>query len=179
MNDKDICKRKGSIKSEVIYNKEETHRYLLKRVWKDEEIKKMVSIIMFNPSYANELVYDYTSMKVINYLINQDKYKGVYILNLYSIIETKGENVKGDLKLANIRENDKYIAECLGKSDKVYIAWGTNENNKKRIKQIIKLLKNNNFNEVYKLIDRDGENKHPSRCSIVGEQSVKLEDILG
>lgn len=170
--------RERSIKSKATFDKEGRHRYILERVWEDNSSKAMASVIMFNPSYANEIIYDYTTMKVTNYLISNSNYKGVYILNLYSIIETDSKKVKKGLKLENKKENDECIDKCFKNSKKVYIAWGANKNNEKRIKEIIKILKNNNFNNVYELIDEDGQNKHPSRCTIVGEQSKSIEEIL-
>ena len=178
MVNENVLEKVGVIKSKATFDKSENHRYVLERVWDDDSSKEMVSVVLFNPSYANEILYDYTSMKVINYLINQNKYRGVYILNLYSIIETKSENVKGELKLAKTKENNSHIEECFNKSAKIYIAWGSNKSNVRRVKEIINILKNSKFDKVYKLIDNYGKSNHPSRCNILGEKSIILESIL-
>jgi hypothetical protein len=173
-----VLEKVGIINSKATFDKLGKHRYVLERVWDKDSSKAMVSVVLFNPSYANEILYDYTSMKVINYLINQNKYRGVYILNLYSIITRKSEDVKSELKLADIKENNNYIELCFKKSKKIYIAWGSNEGNIRRVREIINILKNNKFNEVYKLVDKDGKSFHPSRCNIVDEESISLESIL-
>lgn len=166
----------GEIKSKCIYSQDKKHRYLLERVWSNEEDKGMASIIMMNPSYANEIKFDYTSMKIINYLIDKNDYRGVYILNLYSIIETDSKKLTNDKMNQNKSVNDNYIREytTLNKVQKVYKAWGFNSRDGDRAKEIEKILKNNKVESAYQLVDKNNNPIHPSRCTIAGEKEIKI-----
>jgi len=89
--------KQATINSIAVFNEDRNgnkYRYVLERTWDNSKDKPMASVIMFNPSYADELRYDYTSMKIINYLIDKGECRGVYILNLYPIIKATREEVK-------------------------------------------------------------------------------------
>jgi len=156
-------KKISTIKSKVILSDKEihnyTHRYLLERIWKEEGSK--ATIIMLNPSYADELKWDYSSMRVINFLIDQG-YGGVSIVNLFSCIETNSEN----LPPYNIRYNtdtDKYIAEAVARNKDIIIAWGTNKNRKRRIQSLKSILQNQTEKKkIFRLTDNDGSINHVS-----------------
>ncbi|MDB3085463.1 hypothetical protein C4097_13100 [Clostridioides difficile] len=168
--------RESIIKSEVVFSKDKKHRYLIKCIW--DEDKPKASIILLNPSSANEYKYDNTSMKVINYLVDNRDYGGIYIVNLYSYIETNSDKVTGNIKILGKKENDKWIKSAINNSEKVYIAWGSNDGNKTRIKEVIDILKCNNCKIVYKLLDKNGDAKHPSICNIVSEEQIDIASIL-
>lgn len=166
----------GEIKSRCIYSQDKSHRYLLERIWSDDKDKCMASIIMMNPSYADEIKYDYTTMKIINYLIDRKCYKGVYILNLYSIIETESKKLTKAKMKQNKSVNDNYIMEYTkpDKVQKVYKAWGFNSRDEDRAKEIEEILKNNKVESIYQLLDKNNNPIHPSRCTIVGEKEIKI-----
>ncbi|WP_366924638.1 DUF1643 domain-containing protein [Metallumcola ferriviriculae] len=153
----------STIKSKVILSDKKihnyTHRYLLERVWKKESPK--ATIIMLNPSYADELKWDYSSMRVMNFLIDQG-YGGVSIVNLFSCIETNSKN----LPPYNIRYNadtDKYIAEAVARNKDIIIAWGTNKNRKRRIQSLKTILQNQTEEKrIFRLMDSDGKIHHVS-----------------
>jgi hypothetical protein len=171
----------GKIISEATFeedSKGNKYRFVLERTWDENKDKPMVSVIMFNPSYADALRYDYTSMKVINYLIDKKECRGVYILNLYPIIKSDSKYVKGDIKKLSIKENNKSIIDSINKSSKVYFAWGSNTNNKRRIKDVINNLMVNGFKFAYLLVNDKGESIHPSRCTIFGEEEKELKKYI-
>ncbi|WP_315169478.1 DUF1643 domain-containing protein [Metaclostridioides mangenotii] len=172
---------KGIIKSSAIFdedNEGNRFRYVLERIWDKNEDKPMVSVIMFNPSYADGLRYDYTSMKIINYLIDKGECRGVYILNLYPIIKSTRDDVKGDIKKLSIKENNKSIIDSINMSSKVYFAWGSNTNNKRRIEDVINNLMVNGFKFANLLVNDKGESIHPSRCTIFGEEEKELKKYI-
>ena len=93
--------KRSCIKSRAIFvydKNDKKHRYLLERIWDYNKNKGMASVILFNPSNADELKYDRTTMEIINYLIGKNKYNGVFLLNLYSIVELDSKKVIGDNK---------------------------------------------------------------------------------
>lgn len=110
------------IESKSIFNNNKVnHRYILTRIW--DSTKNCVSVILFNPSYANENIFDITTMKVMNYLMNENKYGGIYFLNLYTIVEPDSKKIKNENKRVP-KEADEWIEYAIKNSDRVYIGWG-------------------------------------------------------
>ena len=60
--------------------KQRKNRYFLSYIWDNK--KPALGVIMFNPSYANEIKPDRTHARLINKF--QDKYGGLKVLNLIS-----------------------------------------------------------------------------------------------
>lgn len=170
--------REGTIESKVFFDKYDKYdfRYSLERVWNKEK-EDMATIILFNPSYADEYKYDYTSMKVINFLMKQKDYKGIYITNLYPIIMLERKQVKGKLKEYKQEENNFFIKQAIKKSKDIYIGWGSHKDNKTRIREVIEILKENNINEVYELLDEDNNQKHISRITIKDRNKKTLNEL--
>ena len=119
--------KKGTTTTEVIYNQNKSQRYLLRKVW--DTTKPIVSLIMTNPSIADVVATDMTTLYVVNNLANLGIYGGVDILNMTSHITGKIDT-KTNLTLTD--ENITHILKSAETSDKVIIAWGKiGENNKK------------------------------------------------
>ena len=82
------------IESEVlsccVFSENKRQRYSLLRKWDSAKLNAVV--IMPNPSYLDELKYDYSSMRLMNYLIDVG-YGGMTIVNLFSYIETDSNNL--------------------------------------------------------------------------------------
>lgn len=155
-------------------NNRRKHRYLLERIWDNSEKKGMATIVMFNPSYADELKYDKTSMNVVNYLLDKEKYNGVYILNLYSIVETNGKNVTGRLKKVGNDRSNRFMKIAFKNSKDIYVAWGSSKNNDKRIKEVKNIMRASGHNDIYQLLDKCGKATHPSICTIVSDKKISL-----
>ncbi|MFL0557359.1 MULTISPECIES: DUF1643 domain-containing protein [Paenibacillus] len=154
--------RTATIQSKVIFSNTRKHRYLLERVWDDK--KKKATIIMINPSFADELKTDLTVCKLMNFLIDNE-FGSLRIVNLYAFISTdpsyltNNKDAVGDL-------NDQYILESINDVDLVIIAWGIEKDKyKKRKEQVKKVLQHLNI-EVKGFIDSDGRiGRHPSRIN--------------
>lgn len=165
---------KSCIRSRIFFDKQRKHRYLLERIWSEDKNKGMASIIMFNPSYADELKYDKTSMVVMNYLIDKNKYNGVYILNLYSIIETDSAKVVKGLKKAGNYNNNRFMKIAFKKSTDVFVAWGSDRDNTTRIKEVKSMIKSSGHKYINQLLDSNGNSTHPSICTIVSDKKINL-----
>ena len=127
---------KGAMHTEVIFNKDKSERFLLRKVW--DESKPIVCLIMTNPSSANVVEIDMTVHYAISNLYKLD-YGGMEILNMTSAITTKLDTSK---KLTLSDENAEYIIASAGKADKVILAWGKLGENNKRVSLLqMKLLK--------------------------------------
>ena len=119
---------KAVMKTEAIFSENRRHRYLLRKEW--ESKKPRATIIMTNPSTADMLMMDYTTMYILNNTVKLD-FGSIDIVNLSSTMTTKLD-VRNDLDVKSDAENIEYIVKSAEKSDKVIIAWGKlGENNKK------------------------------------------------
>lgn len=145
---------KSILKTEVRFNENKEYRYLLRKEWDSKKKKAMV--IMVNPSTANELSIDFTTLYTLNNLQNLD-YGGVDIVNLYPKITSKLKML--DISKDEIKLNNDLIVELAEKVDTIILAWGKKgENNKKVSNQqnsLIKLL--SKYNEkIFVLGDGKG-----------------------
>jgi hypothetical protein len=162
------------VKSKAIFSDDRNHRYLLKRVW--DEKKEYATIIMLNPSYADELKYDYSSMRAINYILDNQKnellnkeYGGVNIVNLFSIVETNSSNLPSYNERFN-NDTNKYIEKAIKESKDIFIGWGSNRNRKKRVEFIKGKLKGK---RIFRFVDGSNYNKHISLLS----KNIRLEQL--
>ncbi|MCT4508240.1 MAG: DUF1643 domain-containing protein [Tepidibacter sp.] len=147
--------QKSIIKTEACFSKDRLHRYILRKEW--DKNKKKAMIIMINPSYADELLMDYTTMYVINNLLKLG-FGSVEIVNIFSRIDIK-INVNDSIEKLMDKENDIHILKAADKVDNIIIAWGkVGVNNKKiqeRQKEVFELLKEYN-NKLYIIQDKLG-----------------------
>jgi hypothetical protein len=130
---------KAVVKTEAIFSDDRKHRYLLKKEWDTKKPK--ATIIMTNPSTADMLTMDYTTLYILNNLAKLD-FGAVDIVNLVSKTTTKLK-IKEDIDSQSFdEENAGFIFKSAEKADKVIIAWGKLGENNKKIRDIQdKLLK--------------------------------------
>lgn len=168
--------RVAHIFNESIFSDDGNHRYLLTRVWNNE--LPSVTIIMLNPSYADELMWDWSSMRIMNYIVGCKKYGGIDIVNLFSCIEKDSERLT-QYKQKFDDNTDKYINKVIEKNSDIIIAWGVNKNRKTRIKTIKKFIKKYNNKNIFRLVDEDDEIKH---ISVVSNHfkiiRIDIDDII-
>jgi hypothetical protein len=107
---------KDNIKCESVFNDDRTHRLLWRRVWNKD--KPMACVIMLNPCHADNIITDTTTALVVNNVARLEKFGGVNILNLFSILTPK-LHLRGNVdEEINAPENDDFIktfAEALKK----------------------------------------------------------------
>ncbi|KJL02518.1 DUF1643 domain-containing protein [Priestia aryabhattai] len=168
------------IKSEAEFSKDEsaTHRYLLKKVW-DEE-KSIVTIIMLNPRKETDALYlDKSVMLFMNYCISKN-FGGFYIVNLFSYRCNSESKLKAiDYDKRYDQQTDKWIRHAVNNSVKLYIGWGSNNNRKKRIKQIQEMLRECNDIDIVKLNTVDDREVHMSRSTLKKtEVVINIDKIL-
>jgi hypothetical protein len=116
------------MKTETVFSDDKKHRYLLRKEWDSKKPK--ATIIMTNPSTADILVMDYTTMYILNNLAKLN-FGSVEIVNMVSRTTTKLKVSDDSFSFAD-EENIGFIVKSAKESDKVIIAWGKlGENNKK------------------------------------------------
>lgn len=126
---------KLTMKTETVFSDDRLNRYLLRKEWDNK--KPRATIIMTNPSFADLLTLDYTTLYILNNISKLD-FGAVDIVNMTSRITTK-LNVKEELDTEIEPANADFIVKSAEKSDVVIIAWGKlGENNKK-----VRIVENN------------------------------------
>ncbi|MBQ5989209.1 MAG: DUF1643 domain-containing protein [Oscillospiraceae bacterium] len=146
------------IKSKVLFSDDGEHRMLLRREW--NRSGKSAMIIMINPSIADTICVDVTTMLVLNNL-QKLGFGSVNIVNLYSRITEKLRfrfNSDDDLIA---KECDDIIEQYAALSDAVIIAWGSVGSKSERVherqKDILERL-NKYKNKLYQIGE---EGYHP------------------
>ena len=174
--------KKGTISSEVLFDEvnDRKHRYYLYREWQDKG--NIACVIMLNPSYADEVKWDYSSMRVMNYLIDYKlkKYKAIYIVNLFSVVETNSKNLFKIIPSDRNNSNtDYWIDNSIQKSDDIFIGWGAvkNKNMQARIDFVKSAIKKHN-KSIYRFTNPDGSSSHVSRLTNKAKaKKITLSDL--
>jgi hypothetical protein len=148
---------KSSLKTEAVFSENKEHRYLLKKEW--DKNKKKAMIIMINPSTADSMLIDRTTMYVINNL-SQLGYGSVDILNAFSKISTK-ISLSNDMDDLVTKENDVYVQKSATKADSIIIAWGSKgrSNGKMKIRR----------DEIFKILE-----EHKAKLFVIKDSNGKV-----
>ena len=126
-----------TIRSKAIFSDDKEHRLLLRKEWDSEKPTAMV--IMINPSTADTVNFDMTTMLVLNN-VSKLGFGSVNIVNLYSrIMEKLNLRFNGDDELIH-DEADEIIQQYAAMSDAIIIAWGTIGKNTLRVRERQKYL---------------------------------------
>ena len=116
---------KSLIRTEAVFSNDGKHRFLLHKEW--DKTKQTAMLIMKNPSIADTVSLDATTINVINNLVKLN-FGSVDIVNLYSLISSK-LRFSSDMGI-NHSENDHFIRKYAEKADIIIIAWGKIGNSK-------------------------------------------------
>ena len=106
----------------------EKYRYKLTRTWDDD--KKKVLFIMLNPSTANHVENDLTTIRCINFA-KKWGYGGIMIGNIYPFRAKRPKDLKkwinNDFGVAcSLWENQIHVGEMAQQADMIVCAWGCN-----------------------------------------------------
>lgn len=169
---------KSTIKCEAVFNEEHTHRFSWKRVW-GKDNKGVAAVIMLNPAQSDDIVMDTTSSPVVNNIARLERFSGVEVLNLYSLLTSKLNfrwNSDEDL---NQPENDGYIQKAAESSPCIIVAWGKSADTNKRIasraKAVLGLLKPHQ-EKVHVISDGERDGLHPLTPSLRMQWTLKPFD---
>ena len=110
---------KAILKTETVFSEDRRHRYLLRKEWDTKKPK--ATIIMTNPSSADLMTMDYTTLYIMNNVVRLD-FGSIDIVNMVSKITTRLD-VKNDIDAKMDKENTDFIIKSAEKADKVIIAW--------------------------------------------------------
>ena len=131
---------KSVMRTEVIFLEDRQQRYLLRKEW--DKTKKKAMVLIINPSYANKILMDMTTLFVINNLYRL-AFGVAEIVNLFSTVDGN-RSVKHEVAEA-LTANQEQLVASAEKVDVIIIAWGkAGENSKsiqKRQQDFLELLK--------------------------------------
>ena len=117
------------LKTQTVFSDDRNNRYLLRKEW--DAKKPKATIIMTNPSAADLMTIDYTTIYILNNISKLD-FGSVDIVNLYSTVTTK--LTADNLNVKVEKENAEFILKSAEKSDKIIIAWGKIGENNQRVR---------------------------------------------
>jgi len=129
------------MKSKAVFDRSNPsyqYRYSLIKLW-DETLPK-ATIIMLNPSIANELKNDLSVNRCLNFLIDNN-YGSLEIVNLFAYIETDSNNLRTNQEYIG-SENDNYICEAIVNSETIIVAWGSDNEYRIRKRQVLSIIGN-------------------------------------
>ena len=131
---------KDTIKCEVVFNDDKTHRFLWKQVW--DKDKPLACVISLNPCLSDTKILDTTTFLTLNNICRLGDYGGLTIVNLFSLLTPKLHFTSTE-KL-NDEANDSYIKKAAEEASVVILAYGkavdTNISLYNRAKEVISLL---------------------------------------
>ena len=111
----------------AIISKCEKYRYKLTRTW--DEDKKKVLFIMLNPSTANHIENDLTTIRCINFA-EKWGYGGIMIGNIYPFRAKRPKDLRKWLDISMnpmaLNENMRHVREMAKQTDLIVCAWGCN-----------------------------------------------------
>jgi hypothetical protein len=155
------------ITTTATFSEDRQRRYLLRKEWDDK--LPQATIIMTNPSTADILTMDYTTLYIMNNLVKLGNFGSIDIVNLTANPTVK-LNVKEDITENLEDENVAHILKSAEKSDSIIIAWGRIGENQKTVRMLQeKLLEHLKpfADKLYQICDDNGEfGFHPLAPSI-------------
>ena len=111
----------------AVISKCEKYRYKLTRTW--DEDKGKVLFIMLNPSTANHIENDLTTIRCINFAENWG-YGGLMIGNIYPFRAKRPKDLRKWLEISMnpmaLNKNMKHVREMAEQAEQVVCAWGCN-----------------------------------------------------
>lgn len=160
---------KNTLKSELVFDDNETRRYLLRLEWDKEKPKACV--IMLSAGTANGISLDHTTNYVLENLLALG-YGSVEVLNLFSNIKQKTES-------AEDAENLKAISSAAKKADIIILASGstfkTNSHVKKRQLAVLEILSEYQDN-LYCIANSTGQKFYHPLCPSVRKWNLQKFD---
>lgn len=148
---------------------------------------KKLSIILKNPSSADEKKADQTINRVQQYVFEHFKdVKTVVILNLFAFRATDASDVEKNRRDNNLEFiigpfNDKNILDNVISSDYLIFAWGGRSSiNRKfydlRISNLLELIKDCNLSNkgIFRVNDKRGSDKYPFHACFWSNSFVKM-----
>lgn len=151
MNNSNLSERTAEIRSTAVFSKDNKCRYLLKFEWDSNKPKSC--IIMIQPSTADEVLTDQTTMLVRNNAVAHN-FGSISIVNVFCTLNPK--------KPENDRINSSVILEECSAADVVIVAYGRGTAHTEEKEKLLEALKKTCPEKLQTIIDSNGQQySHP------------------
>ena len=151
MNNSNLSERTAEIRSTAVFSKDNKRRYLLKFEW--DSNKPQSCIIMIQPSTADEVLTDQTTMLVRNNAVAHN-FGSISIVNVFCTLNPK--------KPENDRINSSVILEECSAADVVIVAYGRGTAHTEEKEKLLEALKKTCPEKLQTIIDSNGQQfSHP------------------
>lgn len=142
----------------------ERYRYYLERNWSGVEcppVSDCVGAIMLNPSKADHLIDDPTIIKDI-FFAKKFGYKLLGVGNIFGLRSTDPRYLKTDKNPVGY-DNATYLKKLIEKSDKIILAWGSNDFAMPFAEQFLEDFSDysDKFYQLGEKTNKNGSPKHP------------------
>ena len=141
-----LTERTSHITRSAIFSKDGKKRYKLESVW--DEKKPKACIIMSQPSTADELITDQTTMLCFNNAVTEG-FGSISIVNVFCSLDFN--------KPETDRINSSLVLEECGKADVVIVAYGRGTAHTEEKERLLEALKKTYPEKLHTLIDGEGK----------------------
>ena len=141
-----LTERVSHITRSAVFSKDGKKRYKLESVW--DENKPKACIIMSQPSTADELLCDQTTMLCYNNAVAQN-FGGISIVNVFCGLDYN--------KPETDRINSSLLLEECGKADVVIVAYGRGTAHTEEKERLLEALKKTCPEKLHTIIDSYGQ----------------------
>ena len=137
-----LTERVSHITRSAVFSKDGKKRYKLESIW--DENKPKACIIMSQPSTADELLTDQTTMLCYNNAVTQN-FGGISIVNVFCGLDYK--------KTETDRINSSIVLEECSKADVVIVAYGRGTAHTEEKERLLEALKKTCPEKLHTLLD--------------------------
>ena len=141
-----LTERTSNISISAVFSKDGKKRYKLESMW--DEKKPKACIIMSQPSTADELITDQTTMLCRNNAVQQN-FGGVSIVNVFCGLDIK--------RPESDRLNSSIVLEECEKADLVIVAYGRGTAYTEERERLLEALKKTCPKKLHTIIDSSGQ----------------------
>jgi len=141
-----IIERVSHITRSAVFSKDGKKRYKVESVWDDNKPK--ACIIMSQPSTADELLTDQTTMLCFNNAVTED-FGSISIVNVFCSLDFN--------KPETDRINSSIVLEECSKADVVIVAYGRGTAHTEEKERLLEALKKTCPKKLNTIIDSSGQ----------------------
>lgn len=146
-----LTERTSHITRSAVFSKDGKKRYKLESVW--DEKKPKACIIMSQPSTADELITDQTTMLCFNNAVTEG-FGSISIVNVFCSLDFN--------KPETDRINSSLVLEECSKADVVIVAYGRGTAHTEEKERLLEALKKTFPEKLHTIIDSSGQSyTHP------------------
>ena len=176
---------------DCLYSKNNQNRYYFFKKIEGRDNDKKATVIMINPSDANYNANekaefpDATIQNLYKILERTENFSSFEVVNLYSLIDTNPKDLdkKVEDKLNKVEEelNNEIVKYVLKNAETIIPAWGIGRNYKKKINNILEIIKKNNKEDKIQIVVNHYPSHFAPYCTSINRnpkfEKIKINEI--